>query len=333
MAVAIKMNKGKKVSQIVTRSCNDYLIEFLQSKNTFLKLYGNLEKAMTSALPENVGENCRKCKPELFDKDSFPKEAGVTVLGNCDFYRSQMGVTYLLAANEFIRIIKSNELLFQNKIFLKKLTFQFFACFGYIKGKGIMVFDLSKLCNKLLENGFMLISAIFSKSDSLKNLNIINDTIDSIDTSLVKIKLYNSEDLSRLELQREFFSKKKEFYKEKLWLDQYAKPSRPKNFGGIVSARPNRTDIAYYCYYTSETKELKTNNLFPTKKAWKEIGELFGKDDTNIQKAYNKIYSSKTERLKNTKTRNIEYVLDNMLATYPKAKKLALDELKLAIID
>ena len=56
----------------------------------------------------------------------------------------------------------------------------------------------------------------------------------------------------------------------------------------------------------------------------------FSKDDTNIQKAYNRIYGKKEERLKHSKITNMNYVIENMLDNYPKAKKFALEELKLA---
>jgi hypothetical protein len=92
--------------------------------------------------------------------------------------------------------------------------------------------------------------------------------------------------------------------------------------------RPNRTDIAYFSYYTSISKELKLNNNFPSDKAWQEIGELFGKNWKNVQEIYLKIFNIKSERLKKSKGKNLSYVIEEMLNEYPKAKKEAQSELK-----
>ena len=124
-----------------------------------------------------------------------------------------------------------------------------------------------------------------------------------------------------VKMLKKWFKEEKKFIKEITPLLKDKKP--PMNRG----QRPNRTDIAYFCYYTSESKELVTDNLFPSKKAWTEIGERFGKDATNIQKAYNIIYKSSDERIKESKNNNIEYVIENMLKQFPKALALAKKEL------
>lgn len=95
--------------------------------------------------------------------------------------------------------------------------------------------------------------------------------------------------------------------------------------------RPNRTDIAYYCYYANETKTLDIEEVFPSDLAWEKIGGKFKKNSKNIQQAYNSIFGSKEERLKKTKKKNIEYVIDYMLTDKPKAKKLAEAELKILL--
>ncbi|WP_282043314.1 hypothetical protein [Winogradskyella flava] len=121
-----------------------------------------------------------------------------------------------------------------------------------------------------------------------------------------------------IKVLKKWFKEEKEFIKE-------IKPLLKHKSAGTV--RPYSTDIAYFCFYTFESKELQTHNTFPSKKAWKEIANRFGKDDTNIQKAYNIIFKSSFERLKETKTNNIRYVIDNMLTEYPKALEIAKKEL------
>ena len=78
------------------------------------------------------------------------------------------------------------------------------------------------------------------------------------------------------------------------------------------------------------TKSLKLNNPFPSEKAWVEIGEKYNKNSKNIQQTYNLISSNKNERLKMTKIRNLEYVIEFMLISKENALKLAKDELNLA---
>lgn len=91
--------------------------------------------------------------------------------------------------------------------------------------------------------------------------------------------------------------------------------------------RPNRTDIAYFIFYTSQCKELILSNNFPSDKAWNEIGDLYNKNWKNIQTAYNIIANNKSERLKKSKKKNLNYVIEEMLNDYPKAKKEAQSEL------
>lgn len=87
------------------------------------------------------------------------------------------------------------------------------------------------------------------------------------------------------------------------------------------SLRPNRTDIAFFVFFTTQNKELILNNNFPSDKAWIEIGNMFDKNSKNIQQAYNLIVLNEAERLKKSKIKNIEQVFDKMLDEYPKAKK------------
>lgn len=95
----------------------------------------------------------------------------------------------------------------------------------------------------------------------------------------------------------------------------------------------NRTDIAYYCYYTSQTKTLEIDNVFPSSKAWDEIGKKFNKNPKNIQTIYNLIVSNEAERFKKTKIKNIEFVIENLLNNIPEALKLAKSELNIAYLN
>jgi len=144
-------------------------------------------------------------------------------------------------------------------------------------------------------------------------------------TNLKKFETKNISDVHKYRKALNFW-----FKGEKKFIKEITPILKISNSRETNQTRPNRSDIAYFCYYTSQTKSLKTNNPFPSDKAWNEVGELFSKNSKNIQKAYNTIVNNREERLKKTKVNNIHYVIENMLKEYPKALKLAKDELKLA---
>lgn len=190
----------------------------------------------------------------------------------------------------------------------------------------------------------LLISLVEITRHIISNINAATlfekgqlDDIEKIELDLVlknrKLELDQLETMTNkskqdyIKVLKKWFKSEKKFINEiKPFLDKKKSTATNKN-------RPNRTDIAYFCFYTSEAKELQTQNIFPSKKAWKEIAEIFGRDDTNIQKAYNKIYGDKKERLKISKKLNIKYVLENMLNDYPNAKKEAQKELNIPTLN
>ena len=58
-------------------------------------------------------------------------------------------------------------------------------------------------------------------------------------------------------LQHDFFKNKQDFYKEEQRLNREEKLLKAKAYNQNGSKeRPYSTDIAYFCYYTSESKEL-----------------------------------------------------------------------------
>lgn len=95
---------------------------------------------------------------------------------------------------------------------------------------------------------------------------------------------------------------------------------------GVIQ-KPNRTDIAYYIYYVS-TKNYKVLEAdFPTVQGYKELGELYNINWTNIQKKYLEILKDRDMRIQFSRKKNIEFVIDNMLKDYPEAMKIAKSEL------
>ncbi len=306
------------------RHHSEYIREFLITPANFKSANDTFIKGMKDSLPKDIRNDCKVCIGESTEESDR----------SCNRYYLQMEFTYNVVVVEFINIVLKNKHIYQDKQTIFELTKEFFKCIVFLAGKGIMVFDMERLKKYVLKIGLISLSQLLNDSKPLQRLAIINDSLDSLNQQDLENKIFGNADCDCITLQKQFFLNKQTYYKENLFIDRqkilFKEGKLPNSSNQNGHTRPNRTDIAYFCYYASETKELKTDNLFSTKKAWKEIGQRFDKDDTNIQKAYNKIYSNRSERLKSSKTANIEYVLEHMLTKYPKARKLALDELKLA---
>ena len=137
-------------------------------------------------------------------------------------------------------------------------------------------------------------------------------------------ELRNGNKQEYIKILKQWLKGEKEFVKEILpYVEKLpSKTSTPHLL------RPNRTDLAYFVYYTDLSNELKTVNPFPSDKAWDEIGERLKKNAKNIQKIYNQIVNNQKERLKANRKKTIEYVIENLLNDYPKAKEKAQIELK-----
>ena len=219
--------------------------------------------------------------------------------------------------------------IYEDKEALKELTWNFFLCFEV--NQEIIYFDIDKLIKYTLNANFKALSNLFRGSEIFNNLKGINNTIDSLGSTEIENKLFNKEDLNYISLQKKFLENKRKYLKEQLKEanyrgDAFIEKKEIKN----LNLRPNRTDLAYFFYYLSQTNIKILKSVFPSDLAWNEIGLKFGKSSKNIQKAYNIINSNSKERLRKRKDNNIEYVIENMLKDYPKALKLAKDELKLA---
>jgi hypothetical protein len=245
-----------------------------------------------------------------------------------------MNISYVLAATEFINIVHNNRFIFDNKPVLQQLTINFFDSLMFLEGKGIMYFDLDKICRLSLEAGFISISQILSKSDTLNSLKVLNNSIAVIEDEELKNEISQQPDENYLNIQKRFFTNKQRFYKEKIFVEnnEITKSNKQVKIESSNNSNFTRTHIAYCIHYLTYTKSLKTENIFPSDKAWKELGQRYNKNAKNIQKVYNEINSNTKVRLSKTKISIIQYVIIEMLQQYPKALKLAEDELKMAIL-
>ena len=295
----------------------EYIKEYIGNDQLYKKIRKAYKEAEDKAIPKDL--ECDYCKGISTKEEDKA----------CMRFYLQMGVTYNLAATEFVNTVERNKHLYKNKKFLRRLTACFIQCFYFYEGTGMVWFDLPKLQKMCLSEGFLSISEQFRQSDILQNLVQINDTLDHINTSLVRDELNGGHDPNLYVIQKKFFEDKMTYYEKKLKLIK-EKQNTCSNTLNKSNGRPNRTDIAFYAYYLSEVKESFVKAHFPSVKAYKELGDQFSTNYKNIQVKYNAISADRSERLKPNHIKNIEYVTHEMLKDNPKAQKLALDELKIA---
>tara|TARA_R110000796_G_scaffold88850_3_gene191805 strand:+ start:12830 stop:13900 length:1071 start_codon:yes stop_codon:yes gene_type:complete len=333
-AIAIKLPKETIEylnSLVPKKDWRYYLIEFLQTEKNYNKYYNIVEKGMDAAMPLGINENCPKCGENAEPIDS---NLGYEVLGNCSKYQSQMWATYYIAANEFVHIVKRNKFIYDNKPLLFDLTEQFFHCIAYQKGKGIMYFDLNKLCSYILKVGFLSISEFFAKSTCLQNLNYINETLNIIGEEEIDNKIFDKEDENFLALQREFFENKQKYYDRELLLKKEQLRIKSTTKDTPLIKTPSISHYVLYFYYLQVAGIYPYFEHHPEGKV-KAIEELLEKEKINttskyFQLKFNFISHHQTNRIAKNQETNIDFVINQMLIEYPKAKIIAENELKLA---
>ncbi|MDD7886124.1 hypothetical protein [Flavivirga sp. 57AJ16] len=300
----------------------DYLTEFLASKKNYEIAINAIHDAMERSLPKEIKKKCQYCNGESEDKCDK----------KCTKYVLQMQMTFMVAANEFIHIVFKNRFIYNNKSNLQKLTIEFFNCFRFIEGKGLMYFDLDQMCRSALNFGFLSLSELFAKSETLNAYTIINQTLDSINDEDLQNKVLQRKDENYIELQKEFFENKLRYYKEKIFVEEKDRSLKVK---GNITKKVNDPSIlqyALYYYYLQMGGDFGYFENHPKGKV-KAIQELITNEGLNttikyFQKVYNKIAHYTTNRIAKNQLANIDFVANTMLKDFPKAKKIALLELK-----
>lgn len=314
-----------KEELFVGKTYVDYIKEFLITENNYDIINTAFLKAMKESVPECVRAECVYCNGD--SKDEADKA--------CQKYYLQMQVTFVLAANEFVSLILAHPHIYNNKKVLLEVTQDFFRSLSFLKDKGIMYFDLENMCKCILNAGFRSLSKIFSKSETLKNLQIINDNIDDIEQRKIQNEIFDKEDEDYLEHQHKFFESKQRYYKEKLLLEEKGLlPEKPK-FKKFSLKEKSIPIVALYYYYLQAAGKFPYFENHPEGKI-KAIEELIINDNINttpkyFQIKYNHISNHKLNRIAKNQSTNIDYVANQMLNDYPEAKNIALIELKEAL--
>jgi len=325
--VELKFDKKlkKRFDKDFEKNHTYYLKQFLVTKKDYDIVNNALNEAVKMSLPDNVEDGCKWCKGE--SKDIGDK--------NCGKYYLQMDVTFMLASNEFIRIVSKNKHIYNDKPNLKKLTVKFYDCFRFIKGEGKMYLDLDRLCRFTLESGFLTITKMFSSSDTLTNLKIINSTLNDIEEKDLSNKINNIEDENYLDLQKMFFENKRRFYKDEIFIDEREEATK-KALSRNNKKEPTVVHYALYYHYLQQSKDFGYFENHPQGK-WIAIKELIKKENIKttakyFQIVYNRLTNYQTNRIAKKEEANISYVANTMLKDYPKAKEIALLELQQAKI-
>lgn len=331
--IELNLKKGQKIVEIPTspelkkhlkkkfdKNHTHYLTEFIGGKKKYSIAYEAFQKAMEKSLPKNIKDSCDYCNGK--GKDVSDKA--------CNKYYLQMQITFTLASTEFINIIFRNRYIYNDKHQLQKLTIEFFNCLLFIENEGKMYFLLDRMCRYIISSGFLTLSQIFAKSETLQAYRVINRTLDDIHDKSLKNKTLQRDDEDYLEFQREFFEGKLRYYKEKIFIEEKEQPKRLKQKGeGKTTSIPQ---YALYYFYLQQSGDFGYFENHPNGKVT-AIGELIEKEELNtstkyFQKVYNRIAHYATNRIAKNQIANIDFVANTMLKGYPKAKKIALTELK-----
>lgn len=331
--IEINLEEGQKIVEIPTSpELNEYLkkkyekdhiyylTEFIGGEKNYEIAKKAVEDAMERSLPDNIKDNCAFCKGE-------GTEVGDRA---CKKYYLQMNLTFSVASTEFINIIFKNRYIYNDKHQLQKLTIEFFNCLRFIKGQGKMYFLLDKMCRFIINSGFLTLSNMFAKSETLKAYQIINKSLDEIHDKSLRNKTLQLEDEDYLDLQKEFFEGKLRYYREKIFIEEKEQPKRlKKKEKGKSTSIPQ---YALYYYYLQQSGDFGYFENHPNGKVI-AIGELIEKEDLKtttkyFQKVYNKIAHYATNRIAKNQVANIDFVANTMLSGFPKAKKIALKELQ-----
>jgi len=189
------------------KSLNDYLIDYLGDKSLFNKFDKRWSEAINKTLPKRVKESCLFCNGK--STDDMDKK--------CGLYHTEASMNYTIATSEFISIIEKNKHIFKEKQTKKNLTIKFFE--GFLFQDGRVFYSIDYIVMECLKEGFLSISQFFSENSILTNLEIINNSLDSLNDEQLKIMLDGHSEPIHIKPQKIFFKNKLRFFKEKHFIE------------------------------------------------------------------------------------------------------------------
>lgn len=289
-----------------------YLIEFLRSEEKYIKYKSVLDVRFERSVPKE--------KMQSFHIHNTQKE-----------------VSFFMGAKAFVDTILDHRYIYDNKNTLAQLTKKFFRCFYFESQRGMLFFNSDMLVRFCLEYGFEAIAEVFRNSEPLQNINTSNETINDLNKEQRKDTLYKRNDVSYKELQKQFFRDKIEFYKNAHFIEKekVTKKERVKDTkrNKVKEAKKTVVHYALYYYYLQSSGYIEYFDNHPNGKV-SAIDELLEKNEVGtestkyFQRIYNELVHYKTNRIAYKQVANISFVANTMLSDYPKAKEIALSELK-----
>lgn len=203
---ALGINKHKN-----QKTVHEYFDEYLGDKKTKQYLQSEFHKSIENTLPKNVKESCLYCNKRSKDKNDM----------KCQSYQIEGDMNVFFAVWWFVNIVENNKLLLSEKKAIKELSIKLYECFLFKDGR--VYFDLRKLTMYCLEQGFLTLSRIFAENDKILNLEVINKTIENLDSEYLSIKMFDKEEPYHIEPQKFFFESKRKSIKEQLKIERLKK--------------------------------------------------------------------------------------------------------------
>lgn len=325
------LNVGQEVTDyLLPKNAKDhsyYIKKFIGGQKNFDIVNKAFQVSMKKAIPDNLKDECLWCQGK--SKDEADKK--------CNLYYWQMEATYMMAATEFVLLVRHNKNVLRDPVYIQQLTIEFFNSFHFIKNRGVVYIDLDLILRHTLNAGFLSLSKMFSQSKTLNNLKFINKSLDEIDLRELQNDTLQKEDEDYLHLQRKFFETKNRFYEKALLIEKEELGNKSEFGTKQASSKSLKISIpkyALYYYYLQLTGNYPYFENHPNGKV-AGIKDIIEKEAINttykhFQLKYNFIANHATNRIAKNQESNISFVANNMLENYPKAKELALSELKQA---
>jgi hypothetical protein len=191
-----------------SKSFNEYFIEYLNDEKIFNSFDKNWTDAINQTLPKSIKDSCLWCARK--STNEMDKK--------CGLFHAEGEINYTIASSQFISIIESNKHIFTDNQIIKKLTIKFFE--GFVFQEGRVFFDIDGIVMECLNEGFTKISKIFSENDSLKNLEIINDSLEVLNNQQLQILINGDNEQIHIKPQKKFFKDKRQYYKELIKIEE-----------------------------------------------------------------------------------------------------------------
>lgn len=195
----------------------DFLDTYLADKKLKEYLHDEFLNTIHKTLPKEIINSCKYCTGN--DKSVLEEDR------KCYNYFKEGQMNEFFALYWFINIVENNKHLLTDNKAIKNLSIKFYECFLFKNGR--VFFDLRKLTMHTLEQGFLTLSKVFAQNDKINSLEIINQTIDSLDSQYLSITMFEKTEPYHIEPQKIFFKNKRKSIKEQIKIEKLKEKQNP----------------------------------------------------------------------------------------------------------